>query len=78
MEIIGQGEAAFADDLMEGADEIATFMYGRRKGARRKVYHLYEQKKLPLFKMGNTICGRKSRLIQHIKEQEDASLEGGE
>jgi hypothetical protein len=58
---------ALADDLLYGADAIAAFLFGDPK-LRRKVYHL--RPKLPLFHMGNAICGRKSTLLQHVKNQE--------
>ena len=71
----GGGEAPLAADLLEGADEIARFLFKKRKGGRRRVYHLHETRQLPLFRIGNNICGRKSRLLQHIKDQEDEALD---
>ena len=60
-----------ADDLLRGAEEIATFLFGHRKH-RRKVYYLVGDAKvrLPHFKLGSIICARKSRLLRWIVEQE--------
>ncbi len=63
-------QETLADDILEGADDIATFMWGSAS-KRRKVYHLMETSRLPLFKIGNVWCARKSRLKQYIREQED-------
>jgi hypothetical protein len=61
------------DDLLAGATEIAAFMFrdGRK---RRKVYHLNEQGALPLFYLGNTLCGRKSTLTKHVEDAERATM----
>ncbi len=40
-----------ADDLLRGADKIAEFLFGD-PGQRRKVYHLRECSRLPVFKLG--------------------------
>ena len=53
-----------ADDIMYGVEAIAAFM-GLQP---RQVYHL--QKRLPVFKMGATICARKSTLLAWIAAQE--------
>jgi hypothetical protein len=55
------------DDLLEGADAIAVFIFGDAS-KRRKVYHL--QDSLPLFRLGNSLCARKSSLISMIEAQE--------
>jgi hypothetical protein len=57
------------DDILRGADEIAMFLYGDA-GHRRKVYNLTQSDRLPHFRLGNTICARKSVLIGWIKAQE--------
>ena len=56
-----------ADDLLEGAAAIATFA----GVSTRRVFYLAETKKLPVFKIGNRWCARKSTLVAHI-----AKLEG--
>jgi hypothetical protein len=62
-------ETEFAKDMLRGADEIATFLYGSR-ALRRKVYHLVATSNLPVFKLGSVICARKSVLITWISDQE--------
>jgi hypothetical protein len=66
-EITGRG--ALADDLLEGVGKIARFT-GLKP---RRVFYLAEGGRLPLFKIGNRWCARKSTLIEHI-----AKLERGE
>jgi hypothetical protein len=62
--------AGLSGDLLYGADELARFLYGDRK-FRRKVYNLVETNRLPHFRLGASICGRKSILLKWIAEQED-------
>ena len=63
-----------ANDLLEGADEIAEFLYGDRK-KRRKVYYLAQKRCLPFFKIGEMICARRSRLRARIEELETEAME---
>jgi len=58
-----------ADDLLHGADEIATFIFGER-GSRRKVYYLAECARLPVFRLGTMLCARRSVLMNWIAGQE--------
>ena len=58
-----------ANDLLEGVGRIARFT-GLKP---RRVFYLAESGRLPLFKIGNRWCARKSTLIEHI-----AKLERGE
>ena len=60
---------ALAGDILYGADQIATFLYGDQK-SRRKVYRLVESNSLPHFRLGATICSRKSVLLEWIAAQE--------
>jgi hypothetical protein len=69
MQTVPQPTHHLSDDLIEGADSLAEFIYGSRK-ERRKVYHLAEKGELPLFRLGAKICGRKSAILQWIAEQE--------
>ena len=62
-------ETAIAQDLLQGADAIATFLYGD-PAARRKIYHLASTSNLPVFKLGSMICARRSVLLQWIENQE--------
>lgn len=66
----------FADDLLEGADEIARFMFGS-PDKRRRIYHLAACSDLPLFRLGEVICGRRSTLLAWIAEQEKATRPNG-
>jgi hypothetical protein len=63
---------ALWDDLLEGAADIAVFIYGDKK-KRRRIYQLVENSKLPVFRMGGVVCARKSSLVEWIKAQETAS-----
>lgn len=66
----GESPERLADDLLEGVDAIAEFLYGSPE-KRRKVYHLIQTARLPLFKLGGVWCARKSRLKAYVTEQED-------
>lgn len=59
-------QPTLSDDLLDGAHEIAAFL----GITSRRVYHLAQSRRLPVFRMGAKLCARKSRLIQHIEEQE--------
>ncbi len=62
-----------SDDLLRGADAIAEFFFGSRT-ERRKIYHLAESSRLPVFRMGSVLCARKSRLLSWIEEQEQQGI----
>jgi hypothetical protein len=62
-----------AGDILRGADEIAAFLFGDRSD-RRKVYNLVETGMLPHFRLGVSICARKSALLEWIKAQEMQQL----
>jgi hypothetical protein len=61
------------DDLLDGATEIAEFLFADGS-KRRRVYYLNEQGVLPLFYLGNTLCGRKSTLTKHVENAERATM----
>ena len=67
----GAETATLGDDLLHGAEAIAVFVFGNEKH-RRKVYHYAGDAKfrLPVFRIGNVICARKSKLIEWIEAQE--------
>jgi hypothetical protein len=58
--------------LLEGASEIAEFVYGDPKRA-RSVYHLWKTRRAPLFRIGSTICARRTGLRNWLEEQENAA-----
>jgi hypothetical protein len=60
---------AIADDIIHGADAIAEHIYGHRRH-RRKVYYLAECSRLPIFRLGSTLCLRKSEFRRWIACQE--------
>ncbi|WP_441256203.1 DNA-binding protein [Bradyrhizobium sp. 482_C4_N1_1] len=69
-----RGEGEIADDLLEGAEAIARYMFGTGTATkRRRVYHLAATSDLPLFRLGEIICGRRSTLLAWIAEREQAA-----
>lgn len=62
------------DDLLEGAAAISEFIFGT-PARRRRVYQLAEgeENKLPTFRMGSTICSRKSSVIAWMEKLEGAA-----
>ena len=60
-------EHELSSDVLYGASAIADFMGMKSK---RRVYHLCEYGNLPVFRLGNIICARRSTLLDHIKSQE--------
>lgn len=62
-----------AQDLLRGADAIAEFVFGD-VNQRRKVYHLAETSRLPVFRLGALLCARKSVLLNWIGEQEKRGM----
>lgn len=73
------GNEDLAGDLLEGAYEIAEFWFGNKyepKEARRKVYYFANAvagPRPPIFRVGSTICARRSTLKRWIAEQEQAA-----
>jgi hypothetical protein len=61
--------AKLAQDLLRGADEIADFLFGDAR-QRRKVYHLAETSRIPVFRLGSKLCARPSVLMAWIASQE--------
>jgi hypothetical protein len=60
---------SIGDDLLDGAHEIAEFLFGDRR-QRRRVYYLAESGFLPIFRLGSTICALRSTLRAWIAQQE--------
>ena len=66
---------ALSDDLIEGAEGLAEFIFGSRSPKyRRKIYHLTEQGELPSFRLGAKIYGRKSVILKWVEDQERRAL----
>ncbi len=63
-----------ADDLLEGADEIAAFMGWNR----RRVFYAAERKLIPIFRVGNRLSARKSSLRRRIEDMEQRATEEAE
>lgn len=57
-------------DLLTGADKIAAFIGVKP----RRIYHLAETKRLPVFRLGTTLCARRSTLMKWIEEMERGSI----
>jgi len=72
---VPQSECAIAADLLRGADQIAGFLFGDPK-ERRKIYHLAETSRLPVFRLGSVLCARRSILTAWIEEQERRAVNG--
>ncbi|HEX4409041.1 MAG TPA: DNA-binding protein [Xanthobacteraceae bacterium] len=62
-----------ADDILRGAQEIAHYIFGE-SGSRRQVYYLSERTRLPVFRLGSTLCARRSVLLDWITAQEKRTL----
>ena len=73
----GQNADALAHDLLRGAEEIAVFLFGS-KLHRRKVYHLAETSRLPVFRLGSVLCARRSVLLDWIEKQEQRAVGGSD
>lgn len=61
-----------SSDLLRGADQIAEYIFGDATH-RRKVYHLAETSRLPVFRLGSLLCARRSVLMGWIDRQERRS-----
>ena len=68
----GASEVGLGSDLLEGAHAISKYFFGDERH-RRKVYHLVSRNGIPTFKMGATLCARKSKILKWIEEQESRS-----
>ncbi|SRR6266851_7503674 len=72
---INEPEAAdLAKDLVIGAFDISTLLYGSPK-FRRRVFHLAEKGNLPHFTLGGKLHVRKSTLLASIWAQESRHMD---
>ena len=60
-----------AEDILQGAQAIADF----GGWSRRQVYH-FVRHGLPVFRMGSTVCARKSSILTWIELQEQCGDTG--
>jgi hypothetical protein len=67
-------DGKLASDLLRGADQIADFLFGE-PGQRRRVYHLAETSRLPVFRLGSMLCARRSVLMAWIASQGKRGLQ---
>jgi hypothetical protein len=65
-----QDTSALASDLIFGADKIATTL----GLTRRQIYHSAASGHLPTFRIGATICARRSTLLAWFDQQEKGHL----
>src|SRR5262249_25262544 len=61
-----------ADDLLYGAAAIAEFVFGDSR-ERQKVYGLIEAGELPVFRLGITVCARRSTIWRSTAAREPAA-----
>jgi excisionase family DNA binding protein len=57
-------------DLLSGAEAIATYIGVKP----RRIYHLAETRRLPVFRIGSTLCARRSTLLRWIEDMERAAI----
>ena len=55
-------------DLLYGIEDIAKFLGVTKRAA----YHLVERKRIPFFKIGRTLCARRSSLLSAMERLEEA------
>lgn len=73
-----------ADDLLSGAGQIATFLYGEdNRRTRRRVYRIASEippeDRPPIFRLGDGVLrARPSRLIKWIEGKEAAATQAPE
>lgn len=71
-----QNESDFAGDVLWGAEAIAEFLFGDAS-LRRKVYHLVETSRLPVFRLGARLAARRSVLVSWVAQQEARNAASG-
>jgi len=61
------------DRIIRGADAIAEYIFGDRRH-RRKIYYLAECSKIPIWRLGSTLCLRPATYESWIKDQETRAV----
>ena len=62
-------------DMVEGADAIATFIYGRTDARlRRRIYQLHTSGQIPTIRIGGILHMRPSTYRQFVEDKERAAL----
>jgi len=65
------------EDLLRGARPIAKFVFGIDSNCNcHQVYRLAERGVLPVFRLGKTLCARRSTLRSFVEEQEKLAVRG--
>jgi hypothetical protein len=62
-----QKDGSLADDMLDGAEEIAAFLGETPRG----VYHLAATKRLPVLRFGRRIKARKSTILAYLTRLEN-------
>lgn len=62
-------KTSLADDLLKGAEAIAGYL----GVPRRTIYHAVSKRLIPHFRIGETVCARKSTLLHWMAAQEAAN-----
>jgi excisionase family DNA binding protein len=57
-------------DLLSGAEAIAAYIGVKP----RRVYHLAEGRRIPVFRIGSTLCARRSTLLRWVEDMERAAI----
>lgn len=65
-------QVTLARDMLYGANAIADYL----GVPRRAIYHLVAKGNIPHFRMGETVCARKSTLTAWIANQEKETHRG--
>ena len=63
------------EKMIRGADAIAEHIFGDLR-SRRKVYYLAEKTRIPIFRLGSTLCLRPSAYTRWIESQEARAMPG--
>jgi hypothetical protein len=61
------------DRIIRGADAIAEYIFGDRRH-RRKIYYLAECSKIPIWRLGSTLCLRPATYESWIRDQESRAV----